>query len=78
MTKNEFISRLRTRLSGLPKDEIEERLAFYSETIDDRIEDGLTQEEAVADLGDVDDIAAQTNARFLMMLFIFLCVFVSI
>ena len=63
MTKNEFISRLRARLSGLPKDEIEERLAFYSETIDDRIEDGLTEEEAVADLGDVDDIAAQIIAE---------------
>ena len=63
MTKNEFISRLRAELAGLPKDEIEERLAFYSETIDDRIEDGLAEEEAVADLGDVDDIAAQIIAE---------------
>ena len=45
MTKNEFISRLRARLSGLPKDEIRERLAFYGEMIDDRIEEGLSEEE---------------------------------
>ena len=63
MTKNEFISSLGARLSGLPKDEIRERLAFYGEMIDDRIEEGLAEEEAVADVGDVEDIAAQIIAE---------------
>ena len=63
MTKNEFISSLGARLSGLPKDEICERLAFYSEMIDDRIEEGLAEEDAVADVGDVEDIAAQIIAE---------------
>ena len=54
MTKNEFISSLGARLSGLPKDEACERLAFYSETIDDRIEEGMSEAAAVRDVGSVD------------------------
>ena len=46
MLKNEFMEQLRSRLVGLPSQEVEERLGFYSEMIDDRIEDGLTEEEA--------------------------------
>lgn len=59
MTKQEFLDRLREALSGLPQDEIAERLAFYEEMIDDRTEDGLREEDAVAGLGSVEDIAAQ-------------------
>ncbi len=47
-------------LYGLPKDDIAERLAFYSEMIDDRIEEGLTEEEAVAGIGPIEDIVSQT------------------
>ena len=59
MTKQEFISELRDKLSRFPKQEVEERLDFYSEMIDDRIEDGLTEEAAISDLGTSDEIAAQ-------------------
>lgn len=59
MTKKEFLSALEGRLSGLSREDITERLAFYSEAIDDRLEDGLTEEEAVAQLGTADVIAAQ-------------------
>ena len=38
--KDEFLLKLRLGLSGLPVNEIEERIAFYSELIDDLIEDG--------------------------------------
>lgn len=62
MNKEEFLARLRRGLAGLPREDVEERLTFYSETIDDRMEEGLTEEEAVADLGDVDGIAAQIVA----------------
>ena len=62
MLKNEFMEQLRSRLVGLPSQEVEERLGFYSEMIDDRIEDGLTEEEAVADVGSVDSIAEQIIA----------------
>ena len=62
MTKHEFITQLRDRLSKLPEREVEERLSFYVEMIDDRIEDGRTEQEAVADLGPLDEIAAQIVA----------------
>ena len=56
MTKLEFLSALGKGLSGLPQDEVEERLNFYSEMIDDRMEEGLPEEEAVAQIGAVDEI----------------------
>ena len=59
MDKQEFITRLQNGLSGLPKDDIEERLNFYSEMIEDRMEDGLTEEEAIKEVGSVDEIVAQ-------------------
>ena len=34
-------------------------MSFYSEMIDDRIEDGLSEEEAVAAVGPVEDIVGQ-------------------
>jgi uncharacterized membrane protein len=47
MTKQEFLDRLAKKI---PKDEREERLAFYSEMIDDRMEEGMTEAEAVASI----------------------------
>lgn len=59
MTKLKFLLELHDRLSGLPKRDVEERLSFYSEMIEDRMEEGLSEEEAVAAVGSVDEIAAQ-------------------
>ena len=59
MTKNEFLTELRAALEGLPEEDVEKSLEYYSEMIDDRIEDGLSEEEAVADLGSIEDIRAQ-------------------
>ena len=56
MTKSEFLSALRAHLYGLPKDEIDERIDFYGEAIDDRIEDGLSEEDAVGEMGSLDGI----------------------
>ena len=56
MTKSEFLSALRAHLYGLPKDEIDERVDFYGEAIDDRIEDGLSEEDAVGEMGSLDGI----------------------
>ncbi|MBR4223688.1 MAG: DUF1700 domain-containing protein [Oscillospiraceae bacterium] len=59
MNRTEFMSILRRRLFGLPPMEIEERLAFYNEMIDDRMEDGMSEEEAVEAIGPIDDIVSQ-------------------
>lgn len=62
MTKMQFLMSLHNKLSGLPQNEIEERLNFYSEMIEDRIEEGISEEEAVAQIGTVDEIAEQIVA----------------
>lgn len=62
MNKSEFLSELEKALTGLPKKDVNERLAFFSEMIDDRMEEGLGEEEAVAAAGSIDEIAAQTVA----------------
>ena len=59
MTKGEFLLSLRDRLAGMPEGEVGERLNFYSEAIDDRMEEGFSEEEAVARLGDITEIASQ-------------------
>lgn len=63
MDKTQFLEELKRRLSGLPQSDLDERLLFYSEMIDDRVEDGLTEEEAVAGIASVDEIVAQIMAE---------------
>ena len=63
MSKQEFLVQLRKGLSGLPQEDIEERLTFYSEMIDDRMEEGVTEEEAVVAVGSAQEIAAQVVAE---------------
>ena len=64
MSKEEFLLELRKNLNGLPNDEIDNRIEFYSEMIDDRVEEGKTIDEAIEDIGGVDgvikDIAKET------------------
>ncbi len=63
MNKEEFLIRLRRTLAGLPQSDIDERLDFYAEMIDDRVEEGLSEEAAVAELGTVEDVTAQILAE---------------
>ena len=53
MNKTEFLDALRHALGKLPSYEVEQSIAFYAEMIDDRIEDGMSEQEAVAALGSV-------------------------
>ncbi len=63
MDKQKFLAELEARLSGLPQDDIEDRLTFYSEMIDDRMEERLSEEEAVSGIGSVDEIVSQIVAE---------------
>ena len=63
MNKQEFLSELERALGKLPHAEVEQALAFYDEAISDRMEDGLSEAEALAGLGPVDEIAAQIAAE---------------
>lgn len=59
MTKMEFTDQLRRRLAKLPDYEISKTIAFYTESIDDRMEDGMSEADAVASVGDVDKIVSE-------------------
>ena len=63
MTKKAFLSELRAALSALPEQEQNERLRFYAEMIDDRMEDGMTEEEAVAAVGNTNEIAQRIHTE---------------
>ena len=58
MNKHEFLAALRRELTALPHGELTEQLNFYNEMIDDRMEEGMTEEDAVAGIGSVEGIAA--------------------
>ncbi len=62
MDKHTFLTDLRGALSGLPQDDIEERVGFYGEMIDDRMEEGMSEEEAIAGIGTVNEIREQIIA----------------
>ena len=62
MTKTEFLAQLRQKLAQLPPYDLKETLEYYSEMIDDYIETGYSQEEAIEKMGKPDDIAAQVLA----------------
>ncbi len=66
MNKHEFLSALSDSLSGVPEKESNEALAYYGEMIDDRIEDGMGEEDAVKALGSPDDIVKQVIANIPM------------
>ena len=59
MRKQDFIKELRLNLSFLPKEEIDDRISFYSELIDDKIEEGVKEEDAIKSIGSIDEIIDQ-------------------
>jgi len=59
MNKAQFLKIICERLKGLPREDIERSLEYYNEMIADHIEDGLSEEEAVAAMGSIDDVVAQ-------------------
>ncbi len=59
MTKKEFLDGIREKLKGLPQNDIDKSLGFYDELIQDVIEDGVSEENAVKSLGSIDEIAEQ-------------------
>lgn len=63
MNKKEFLAALRSGLSGLPQEDVQRTLDFYTEMIDDYMEDGMSEAEAVAAVGPVHDIVAQILAE---------------
>lgn len=63
MNKQEFIRILAERLKDLPQEEREKSVAYYAEIIDDRMEDGISEAEAVAAIGNPEQAAQQILAN---------------
>ncbi len=59
MNKQAFLTALGESLRGLPQEDREKSLSFYEEMINDRMEDGASEEEAVAAIGSTEEITAQ-------------------
>lgn len=59
MDKNEFLEKLKKNISVLEEREIEDIISEYEQHIDMRISKGLSEEEAIADFGDIDELCAQ-------------------
>jgi len=58
MTKSEFLAALENGLAALPREDREKSLDYYSEMIDDRIEEGMSEQEAVEAVGSAEELAA--------------------
>lgn len=61
MTKNEYLINLAVALEkdGVGKDEIKRTLEFCGEMMDDMMDDGMTEEQAVSSMGEPEEIAAR-------------------
>ena len=59
MNKEQFLHQLRCGLEGMSEEDIQKALDFYSEMIEDRIESGMTEQEAAVDIGTPQDAAKQ-------------------
>lgn len=56
MKKKDFLNNLRYRIRELEKNEIKDVLNYYSELIDDRLENGEKEEDIISSLGSMDII----------------------
>ena len=50
MTKEQFLNELQNRLSFLPSSEVAPFISYYREMIEDRMEEGMSEADAVAKL----------------------------
>ena len=64
MNKEDFLDELAKRLSGLPQEDIDERIDFYREMIYARMEEGLSEEEAIAQIGSVDEVVRKIMSEY--------------
>lgn len=63
MLKKDFFAALRYAVRGLPAREASEHIAFYEEMVDDKIEEGMSEAQAVRSLGGVEKVASQIIAQ---------------
>lgn len=64
MNKEEFLNKLRKRLDVLEDKEIEDIISEYEGYIEEKVNRGLTEEEAVKELGDFNEIVSDLLAAY--------------
>lgn len=64
MNKKEFLNTLRKRLSILEDSEIEDIISEYEGYIEEKVNIGLSEEEAVKELGNIDEIVSDLLAAY--------------
>ena len=57
MNKQEFMQLLEQRIKLLPLSERHRLINFYNEALEDRIEEGMSEEDAVASLDGLDELS---------------------
>lgn len=63
MTKNEFIEKLKKELQNESYQTVCQTITYYEEMIDDLVEDGYSEKEAVSKLGHLKDIVANVHGQ---------------
>lgn len=63
MNRQDFLTRLAAALASLPDGEVHKILVYYDEMISDRMEDGMTEREAVESFGSVSALAQRILAE---------------
>lgn len=63
MTKNEYLTKLRRALRRVKTEERQKSLAYFSEVIDDRMEDGVPEETAISELESIEAAASRIIAE---------------
>ena len=61
VTKMQFLGAVREKTADLPPAEVNRLLEYYNEMIDEAVEEGISEEDAVARLGSWEDICAQID-----------------
>ncbi len=60
---DEFLLELKNRMAHLPLTESGKVLSYYSESLQDRIEDGMSEEEAIKSIESIDQIVKNIEAE---------------
>ncbi len=63
MTKTEYLKKLKRALRPVINEERNKSLAYFSEVIDDRMEEGVSEEDAVAELESIEEAAGRIIAE---------------
>ncbi len=64
MRKLDWLTEIEDQIGGLPKEDVTRFLEYYGEMLDDRVEGGISEEEAIAALGTPRKVAEEILAQY--------------